>query len=231
VSEKKLDKTDQYESVINLKHIYDILYECYGPQAWWPGDGAFEVMIGAILTQNTAWANVEKAIDRLKLQSLLDPQAIINAGNDTLAECLKPSGYFNVKAQRLKEFCKWYLAMGGMDILLQQPTDELRKGLLSVKGVGPETADDILLYAFHKPVFVIDAYTRRLFTRLDAIAGDEGYESLRRMFEEELGHDVQLFNEYHALIVTHAKHHCRVRPLCQGCCLENVCHYNLGKPC
>jgi endonuclease III related protein len=162
-----------------LRAIFEWLYEAYGPQHWWPGDMPFEVMIGAILTQNTAWSNVEKAIASLKAIDCLNPRAILALSHGSLAGLLRPSGYFNVKARRLQGFCEWYLAQGGYKILAREETEALRRKLLGLNGLGPETADDILLYAFKRPVFVIDAYTRRLFARIGVIRGDEGYEELR----------------------------------------------------
>jgi len=211
---------------MRLTTIYNSLSKYHGPQAWWPGDSPFEVMVGAVLTQNTAWLNVERAIANLIEADALSPQAIVDAHHKRLASWLKPSGYFNIKAKRLKNYCRWYLQNGAYPNLSTWPTDELRKALLSVNGVGPETADDILLYAFDRPVFVIDAYTRRIFKRLGMIEGDEHYEELRQFFENGLKtsvQQVQLFNEYHALIVVHAKDFCKTRPVCEQCCLAAVC--------
>ncbi len=203
--------------------VYRRLAAAHGPQHWWPGDSAFEIMVGAVLTQNTAWSNVEKAIANLKQAGALTPKAIAAAPHRRLAAWLKPSGYFNIKARRLRAYCEWYIARGGKRRLARLPTAALRAELLNVHGVGPETADDILLYAFERPVFVIDAYTRRLFQRLGIIEGREDYESLRHGFESALGADVPLFNEYHALIVTHAKDVCRPRPRCATCTLRSIC--------
>jgi endonuclease-3 related protein len=206
-----------------LLAVYRRLAAAHGPQRWWPGDSRFEIMVGAVLTQNTAWVNVEKAIANLKRAHALSPEAIAGARHRQLADWLKPSGYFNVKAQRLQAFCRWLIAQGGVRALARRPTASLRAALLGVHGIGPETADDILLYAFERPVFVIDAYTRRIFHRLGVIGGDEDYESLRRLFEARLDADVPLFNEYHALIVAHGKDICRPRPRCAGCCLARSC--------
>lgn len=206
-----------------LLRTFDTLFEHYGPQHWWPGDTPFEIMVGAILTQNTAWTNVERAIANLVARDKLQPRAIINARHDHLANWLRPSGYFNIKAQRLKSYCRWYLDAGEYAGLDRLQTAELRSALLGVKGVGPETADDILLYAFGRPVFVIDAYTRRLFTRLGLSDGSEDYDTLRLGLERALGPDPALFNEYHALIVRHAKEVCRVRPDCGACLLARRC--------
>lgn len=206
-----------------LTTVFDALYGSYGPQHWWPGETPFEIMVGAVLTQNTAWTNVEKAIANLVAHDRLDADRIVAARKDQLANWLRPSGYFNVKAERLKNFCCWYLDAGGYKCLSGLETDELRQSLLSVNGVGPETADDILLYAFGRPVFVIDAYTRRLLSRLDLFAGDEPYDVMRLAIEKALGPDTVLFNEYHALVVRHAKQVCRPRPDCDACVLRARC--------
>jgi len=206
-----------------FREIYDALYAAHGPQRWWPGDTAFEIMVGAVLTQNTAWINVERAIANLKQANALSPEAIVAAHPRRLAKWLKPSGYFNVKAKRLRAFCRWLIDQGGTAALARLPTDTLRARLLAVHGVGPETADDILLYAFERPVFVIDAYTRRIFQRLGAIRGDEDYETLRAVFEQALGPDTALYNEYHGLIVRQGKDICRTQPRCAQCAIAGAC--------
>ena len=206
-----------------LRSIFERLYRQHGPQHWWPGDTRFEIMVGAVLTQNTAWSNVERAIANLKQAGCLAADRIVALPHEELTGLLRPAGYFNVKAQRLKNFCRWYLDSGEGRRLARWPTERLRRALLSVNGVGPETADDILLYAFERPVFVIDAYTRRLFSRLGLISGNESYEELRLAIEAALGPDVPLYNEFHALIVIHAKDLCRVRPRCDGCSLSRRC--------
>jgi endonuclease-3 related protein len=206
-----------------LRSVYDRLLEAYGLQHWWPADSAFEVMVGSVLTQNTAWINVECAIDNLKRARTLSAGRILAADREQLADWLRPSGYFNIKARRLRNFCQWYVKEGGMRALKHRDTQTLRHQLLSVNGIGPETADDMLLYAFNRPAFVIDAYTRRLFSRLGLITGNEGYEKLRHGFENALGPDVQMFNEYHALIVIHAKDICKVTPRCKECVLRRQC--------
>lgn len=205
------------------RRVYDRLLARHGPQHWWPADTAFEVMVGAVLTQNTAWRNVERAIANLRADDLLEPRRLLACDTAALAARLRPSGYFNVKAARLQALCRWLVAAGGVEVIAGWPTEKLRHALLAVKGVGPETADDILLYAFRRPVFVIDAYTRRLFSRLGLCAPDAGYEALRHAFERVLPPDVALFNEYHALIVAQAKHVCRPRPCCADCCLRADC--------
>lgn len=185
-------------------------------------------MTGAVLTQSAAWTNVEKAIARLKEADLLSPEAIMKADEDILAEAIRPSGYFNVKTRKLKALAAWLVAgyNGQADKLLPAETDVLRQELLGVWGIGEETADSILLYACGKPVFVIDAYTRRIFSRLGLAERDAGYDCLQRLFTANLAADAAVFNEYHALIVRHAKEHCRVKPVCQGCVLKTICGFN-----
>lgn len=206
-----------------LVWVFQRLLRVHGPQHWWPGETPFEVMVGAVLTQNTSWSNVERAIGNLNDAGMLDPARIVAARRDRLARLIRPSGYFNVKAERLRAFCRWYLEHGGYVRLRRWSTERLRRALLTVHGVGPETADDIVLYAFRRPVFVIDAYTRRLFSRLGLVDGAESYETLRQGFESALGPDPALFNEYHALIVSHGKDICRPRPRCGTCCLAERC--------
>lgn len=209
---------------MRFKSVYKSLLKKYGRQKWWPADNRFEVMVGAILTQNTAWTNVERALDNLKQANALSPQVIIKAEHDELARWLRPSGYFNLKANRLKIFCQWYVAHGLYDGLKYKRSPRLRDMLLSIKGIGPETADDIMLYAFNRKVFVIDAYTRRIFGRLGLAVESLDYESLRSIFETELQTEtVKVFNEYHALIVVHAKQVCKTRPSCTQCCLRTKC--------
>jgi endonuclease III related protein len=208
---------------MTLEQVYQQLFQRYGSQHWWPAETPFEVMVGAILTQNTAWSNVERAIDNLRASDCLTPERILSVPVSRLANWLQPSGYFNIKAKRLRNFCQWYVDAGQFDAVSRWDTDKLRHALLSVNGVGPETADDILLYAFDRPVFVIDAYTRRLFSRLGLLDHDEGYEHLRNHFEEQLPRKSSLFNEYHALIVLHAKEVCRKKPLCLKCYLGSIC--------
>lgn len=212
-----------------LRRVHDQLLAAYGPRNWWPGDTPFEIMVGAILTQNTAWTNVERAIANLKQRDKLSTQAILKARRDHLALWIRPSGYFNIKAERLKQFCRWYLQHGGWQGLRTWDTEQLRHELLQVKGVGPETADDMVLYAFERPVFVIDAYTRRIFSRLGLLDGEAPYETLRAQFEQALGPDVPLFNEYHALIVQHGKDVCRTKPRCGECVLAKACPWPQGQ--
>ncbi len=210
-----------------LKHkqlliVYQRLLEAYGALDWWPADSTFEVMVGAILTQNTAWTNVEKAITNLRHANCLTLERVLASSDETLAQLIRPSGYFNIKAKRLKNLCLWVEENGGEARLAVVDTASLRSSLLVVNGVGPETADDILLYAFKRPVFVIDTYTRRLFAKLGLIKGNEPYEALRQIFEVELEPNVSLFNQYHALIVRHAKEKCLKTSGCGHCLVEEA---------
>lgn len=210
-----------------LVEVYDIFYSSYGPQGWWPGDSSFEVCIGAILTQSTSWSNVEKAILNLKRENILSPKCIRDVKEAKLSKLVKPSLYHNVKAKKLKAFIKFLYDEfdGELDALLTLPLPELRIRLLSVWGIGPETADSIILYAAGKPSFVVDAYTKRIFTRLGYLTGDESYAEVKILFEENLPKDAKLYNELHALIVEHAKIHCKVKPDCAECPLGLLCEY------
>ncbi len=205
-----------------LMVVYQRLIGAYGDQSWWPADSSFEVMVGAVLTQNTAWTNVEKAISKLKHADSLTLESLLALPDEALAQLIRPSGYFNIKAKRLKNLCLWLAENGGESKLAAVDTGALRLSLLQVNGVGPETADDILLYAFARPVFVIDTYTRRLFSKLCLIQGSEPYEDLRQIFEAELEADVSLFNQYHALIVRHAREKCQQTADCRHCDVERA---------
>jgi len=202
--------------------VYQRLLKTYGDQSWWPADSSFEVMVGAVLTQNTAWVNVEQAITNLRRSDSLTLESILALSDEALAQLIRPSGYFNIKAKRLKNLCMWIAENGGESKLAAVDTGTLRSSLLQVNGVGPETADDILLYAFARPVFVIDTYTRRLFSKLCLIQGSEPYEDLRRLFEAELDADVGLFNQYHALIIRHAREKCQLTEDCRHCEVERA---------
>ena len=203
-----------------LTGLYDRLLDTYGPQHWWPAESSFEVIVGAVLTQNTSWKNVEKALAGLKQAGLLDLDKIAALPQEDLAELIRSSGFFNVKAKRLKNLCGWLQSQGGLDALAARDTTRLRRALLAINGIGPETADDILLYAFQRPVFVIDSYTRRLLGKLGLIQGKEDYETLRQIFESCLPPDHSLYNEYHALIVRHAKERCTRDNYCRHCAVE-----------
>ncbi len=205
-----------------LERVYETLFKQIGPRHWWPGETPFEVMVGAILTQNTAWANVEKAIRNLKAAGLLDPLALYRAEQSRVAELIRPSGYYNQKAAKLKRFVKFFVEEYGADLekMKAEPLDVLRRKLLEINGIGPETADSILLYALDKPVFVVDAYTRRIFSRHGWVEPTIGYEELRGFFEDALPKDVKLFNEYHALLVYVGHHFCKRKPQCEACPLQ-----------
>ncbi|OGT82666.1 MAG: endonuclease [Gammaproteobacteria bacterium RIFCSPLOWO2_12_FULL_52_10] len=203
-----------------LLELYNRLLNAYGPQHWWPAETAFEVMVGAVLTQNTAWINVEQAIANLKDAGKLALNPMSRMTERRLARLIRPSGYFNIKARRLKALCSWLQAAGGVHRLRRIPTERLRPALLAVHGIGPESADAILLYAFKRPVFVIDAYTRRLLKTLNLSNGDEQYDVLRSGFESALAADAAMFNEYHALIVRHAKEKCINTVACRHCRVE-----------
>src|SRR5512135_3159638 len=204
--------------------IYNKLYSHFGPQHWWPGETPFEVAVGAILTQNTNWRNVEKAIDNLKREGKLNAHEIRKMAPGRLATLIKPAGYFNVKAKRLRHFVDFLLKeySGRMAGMKKEKMDIIREKLLGVNGIGPETADSIILYALEKPVFVIDAYTKRVLSRHNIEKHDASYHSFQELFHSNLRKDVQLFNEYHALLVRVAKEHCRPKPLCTGCPLERL---------
>ena len=205
--------------------IYDRLYAANGPQHWWPGDSAFEIIAGAILTQSAAWGNVEQALDNLKAAGALCPEGIAAMTEGKLAELIRPSGYFNAKARKLKAFVSVLSSRfeGDLQLLLSLPTAELRTLLLATYGIGPETADSILLYAAGRPVFVVDAYTRRMFSRLGLGPEVKTYDAWQTLFSESLPVDAAMFNEYHALIVRHGKQVCRKRPLCHACPLSEIC--------
>ena len=209
-----------------LTKIYQMLFGFFGPQHWWPGESQFEIIVGAILTQNTNWANVEKAIANLKSAELLSPDALHNLEVSKLAEFIRPAGYFNIKAKRLQNFLAWLF--GNYDGLLENleniDTEQLRAELLAIKGIGPETADSILLYAFDREIFVVDAYTARVAVRHGLIEPSVDYEQLRGLFQSNLPADIELFNEYHALLVRVGKQFCRPRARCAGCPLEQLPH-------
>ncbi len=209
-----------------LTEIYRLLYDEFGPQQWWPGETRFEIITGAILTQNTNWANVEKAIKNLKSADCLTPEKLHHLDQAQLAQLIRPAGYFNIKAKRLKNYLNWLFENynGELTDLESIDTDRLRAELLTIKGVGRETADSILLYAFERPIFVVDAYTARVVFRHELIASDADYEQLRELFESSLPTDTQLFNEYHALLVKVGKEFCRPKARCPGCPLEKLPH-------
>ena len=209
----------------SLEVVYRRLLDAYGSQHWWPAEGRFEVMVGAILTQSAAWSNVEKAIAQLKAAAKLSPSAIRATPVEELANLVYSSGYYNAKARKLKALASYLGERFGDDIDTMRSHDaqSLRAGLLSVHGIGHETADDILLYALDKPVFVIDAYTRRLLSRLGVADEKQPYADHQQLFMDQLTPDAEMFSEYHALIVTHAKGPCRKKPECGSCVLLDLC--------
>ena len=205
-----------------MKEIYRALYSYYGPQNWWPADSPFEVMVGAILTQNANWKNVEKAI--INLEPYLDPFVLFNMDIEKLASLIKPSGYYRLKAQRLKNFISFFIERfsGSVNDMKKMKLQELREELLTVPGVGRETCDSILLYALSKPVFDVDAYTKRIGVRHGLFGDKVGYEEIRKRFEEEIGRDVYIYNEFHALLVKVGKEKCKKRESkCKTCPLES----------
>ena len=206
-----------------LNLIYQKLYKSFGPQHWWPGKTPLEVIVGAILTQNTNWQNVERAIVNIKKAKALDARKLYRMPQKKLAKLLRPAGYFNIKAKRLKNFLKFYLDSYSANVRKMRAanTDVLRGQLLSVNGIGEETADSILLYALNKPVFVVDAYTKRFSSRHGLTPEDSDYQAVQRFFTQNLESSVQLFNEYHALIVRLAKEYClKSKPKCAVCPLK-----------
>ncbi len=209
-----------------ITEIYQLLYDTFGPQHWWPGETRFEIITGAILTQNTNWTNVEKAIKNLKAADCLIPEKLHRLSYQQLAELIRPAGYYNVKAKRLKNFSDWLFENYNGDLagLESIDTQRLRAELLAVKGIGFETADSILLYAFERPVFVVDAYTARIAARHGLIEPGTDYEQLRYLFESNLPQDTKLYNEYHALLVRLGKDFCRPNPKCPACPLEKLPH-------
>ncbi|HBE03482.1 MAG: hypothetical protein A2096_13565 [Spirochaetes bacterium GWF1_41_5] len=236
----------------DLLKIYKKFYDIYGPQGWWPlskkktharhhsgapqcyGD-RFEIIIGAILTQNTSWINVEKALHNLKKNKKLGRNFIIKMTRKKLAKLIRPSGYFNMKALKLKNAADFFSPVKSAALMQCNDLNYLRSELLAVNGIGPETCDSILLYAFAKPVFVIDAYTRRIFSRLGFIGEKLSYPEWQKFFMDNLknaGNKTAVFNEYHAMIVAHAKMYCRTKPLCSECPLKKNCRYRqTGKGC
>jgi endonuclease III related protein len=211
--------------------MYVRLYDSFGPQGWWPGDGAFETVCGAILTQNTAWTHVEKAIDALKSADLLEPKKMAGVDEEALASLIRPAGYFHQKAKRLKDFSIWLIESWDGDLakMFESPVLTLRCQLLERPGIGPETADSMILYAGGRPVFVIDAYTKRIIKRV-GLTKLEDYHELQKFFERNLPVDVELYKEYHALLVELGKRHCAADPTkanCGGCPIGADCENRL----
>jgi len=207
-----------------LVTTFDRLYKAYGPMHWWPGETAFEVIVGAILTQNTSWRNVEKAIQNLKARKVLHAKGIHQLKRSQLASLIKSSGYFRIKADRLKAFVNFLFEnyRGSLGKIRKERLNILRQRLLDIKGIGPETADSILLYALRKPIFVVDAYTKRILSRHGVLSEKASYEEVQRLFMDYLPHDERLFNEYHALLVHLGKTLCKRKPKCDICPLNGV---------
>lgn len=207
-----------------LQQVYERLWKAYGPQHWWPGDGPFEVIVGAVLTQNTSWKNVERAIRNLRDAGLMTPRRLARTPLPELEELIRPAGYYRIKARRLRNLLELIVKRygGSLEQMFSTPMDVLREELLAVQGVGPETADSILLYAGNLPTFVVDAYTHRVLARHGWIGFDADYYQIKEYFEDQLEPDVQLFNEYHALLVRVGHLHCRRQPKCNGCPLEEM---------
>ena len=212
-----------------LREYYDSLFAAHGPQFWWPGRSRFEIIVGAILTQNTSWTNVALAIQNLRREKLLNPRALAAVSTPRLARLIRSSGYFRQKAAKLKAFIAFLKATyaGSLSRMFRTPTATLREQLLAVHGIGPETADSILLYAGNHPVFVVDAYARRILERHGLADPRHGYEEVRQLFERSLPRDVSLYNEFHALIVQTGKQHCRAsNPRCEECPLQSFLPHN-----
>lgn len=209
-----------------LVEFYEALHGAYGPQKWWPGETPTEVVVGAILTQNTSWKNVEKAIGSLRAAGCLDFAALRRLAPEKLAELIRPAGYYNVKARRIRNFVEWLFATaeGQLDRLSSRSTEALREELLSINGIGRETADAILLYALGRTTFVVDAYAARVLARHRLIDVGADYEQIKETLESNLPPDAAMFNEYHALIVELGKRHCKPRAQCAGCPLERFEH-------
>jgi len=206
--------------------IYRRLFEAFGPRHWWPGETPFEVMVGAILTQNTSWNNVEKAISRLKEKKALTPEGIHRLKRSQLAPLIRSSGYYRIKAERLKDFVDFLFEEydGDLDRMGRKSLEALREELLQIKGIGPETCDSILLYGLRKPIFVVDAYTRRILSRHGIISERASYDEIQKLFMDHLAPEERLYNEYHALLVRLAKVACLKKPKCDICPIQGIEH-------
>lgn len=218
-------------SLNELLSIYHTLLRFFGEQGWWPADTPFEVMVGAVLTQNTAWRNVERAIENLKEEGVLTTLGLRGIDEARLAELIRPAGYYNVKAKRLKSLIEFLDGGYGGDLMrmFSEPLLSLREKILTVRGIGPETADSILLYAGGKPIFVVDAYTRRILSRHGMITDGASYGDIQSLFMGSLPQDVSLYKEYHALFVQLAKTFCKTKPHCAECPLEEGWPTSSGK--
>ncbi|MDD5604534.1 MAG: endonuclease III domain-containing protein [Dehalococcoidales bacterium] len=209
-----------------LEYIYNKLFERYSHQHWWPGETPFEVMVGAVLTQSTSWESAARAIENLRETGNLNPHSLQRLPEKDLAALIKPSGYYNDKARKLKSLVEWLRVSCNYNLSLLNDfnTADIRQSLLSVHGIGPETADSILLYALKRPVFVIDAYTCRILSRIGVVPeGGISYDNYQRLFTTNLEPDTAIYNEYHALLVKHGKTSCKKQPLCNFCCIASIC--------
>lgn len=215
-------KNKNYKKV--LTEMYYLLYKAFGPQRWWPGETPFEIAVGAILTQNTNWGNVEKAINNLKKQKSLNAKTLHNMADKKLALLIKPAGYYNIKTKRLKKFLDFFTNhyKGSIEKMKTADKETLREKLLNINGIGPETADSILLYALKKPIFVIDAYTKRALVRHGIVSEGSTYHEMQEIFHKNLPQDTTLFNEFHALFVKLGKDFCRTKPRCEACPLKGI---------
>ena len=211
------------ELIPAVRAIFDRLSGAYGPQAWWPAQGPFEMMVGALLTQRTTWRNAERAIAALRRVGALSPLVLASLPVPEIEALVRPAGTFRVKAARLRALARWYVDSGGRESMASRATADLRGELLGLAGVGPETADDILVYAFGRPVFVVDAYARRILSRYGWAKGHEPYERLSAAVAGAFGPDAPALGEFHALLVEHGKRHCRATPRCGGCPLAARC--------
>ena len=211
------------ESIPVVRAIFDRLSGAYGPQAWWPAQGRFEMMVGALLTQRTTWRNAERAIAALRRSDALSPEVLASLPVHEIEALVRPAGTFRVKAARLWALARWYVDSGGSGAMATRSTADLRTELLGLSGVGPETADDMLVYAFGRPVFVVDAYARRILSRYGWAKGDEPYDRLSAAIADAFGPDAAALGEFHALLVEHGKRHCRATPRCEGCPLAARC--------
>ncbi|MDP6959312.1 MAG: endonuclease III domain-containing protein [Planctomycetota bacterium] len=208
----------------DLEAYYQILLDRFGHQNWWPAESPFEMMIGAILTQNTAWTGVEKAISNLKKENVLNPRSLANLEPEKVATLIRPAGYFNQKTKRIQAFTRWFLERfeGKIERMQDVPFLEMREELLALNGIGPETADSILLYALKHPTFVIDTYTYRMLHRHGFIGEESSYEEMKTVMEEQLPKEEALFNDFHAQIVRVGKEYCRKNPKCEECPLKSL---------
>ena len=218
------------ESVSKASAILDRLAAAYGPQRWWPASEPFEVMAGALLTQRTSWENAARALARLRSANTISPENLAWVPISELEALIRPAGTFRVKAARLQALARWYVRSGAVETLARFPTPELRARLLELAGIGPETADDILVYVFERPMFVVDSYARRILSRYGWARGDEPYDAIARKVVREVGPDAAMLGEFHALLVEHGKRYCHPTPRCTGCPLASRCNAALHHP-